>query len=120
MQQLTAVGDQTQQQLASINTLAQELASANDIIFHNFNGHEHLLAAIANSVSTVSNSVTQTESLSTQILGNIIQALQQANADSVIHRSLDPTRELPVTLEDSTGSCVSIPTEWTADWEVTH
>ena len=120
IQLFTRFYDHTQHQLANTQTLLQQQASDVKAISQKSHEHERLLIAITKSVATISKIATQAKSLSTQILGNIMQVFQQASAEPVIQRSLDPTRELPVILEDSIGSCRPIPMEWVTDWEVSH
>ncbi len=44
--------------------------------------------------------------------------LQVMVSNATYTRGPDPTKELPIILEDTLGSCLTLPEDWIHDWEV--
>ena len=63
--------------------------------------------------------IMEVKSLMIQLSQNVIN-LQIIASNPIFLRSLDPTKELPVVLEDALGRHLMIPPEWidALDWEV--
>ncbi|KAG8407245.1 hypothetical protein J3458_020734 [Metarhizium acridum] len=56
-----------------------------------------------------------------EMVGNVtrlVASMQSLASDSLLFRTLDPTREKPVLLEDPLGHIVEIPMDWIHDWSV--
>jgi len=92
---------------------------------HSNSQHQNLiLPAVAASVATMSADVSQTLVEVSKIKDTVLGTHQQLEtAGPILYRGLDPTKDQPITLEDSTGSFVPIPLEWIEwikDWGVSH
>jgi hypothetical protein len=51
-------------------------------------------------------------------LAEKVAHLQVMVSNSIYIRSLDPTKDLPVILEDSLGFCLKLPEDWIENWDV--
>lgn len=65
--------------------------------------------------------IIEVKKLLAQVSQNVID-LQVVASNSICIRPLDPTRGVPVILEDALGRSLEIPAQWidTLEWEVSH
>lgn len=107
-EQRAANEQQTEKQLQRLDEVNQQLATQEK-------GSRNILAVAKDAVR----GILEVKNLLIQLSQNVID-LQITASNSIFIRLLDPTRELPVVLEDALGRQLEIPAQWidALEWEV--
>jgi hypothetical protein len=104
---------QAQHDMASQQT--HELRAVNGQLVAHSGSIRDVLTTVKQSLA----SVVEIKETLAQIAG-VVVSFQLSSSASMFSRSLDPTRELPVILEDALGRRLTIPAEWIErlEWRV--
>jgi hypothetical protein len=82
-------------------------------------GQELSNTSIVTSVSRAFAAIVQLKGMLADVADNVVH-LQVLVSNSIFIRSLDPTRDLPITFEDAMGISRPLPLEWLNDWQVKY
>ena len=113
--------EQTQQRL--LTHLASHEAVANDQSHALVRIEEGLKAqdrsgqSLLTTARNAFGAIIQVKGMLTDLAEKVIQ-LQVVLSNSIYVRGLDPTTNLPITLEDALGTYLTLPEDWIDDWEV--